>query len=132
MSGELSTPPPAEPSTLPDDLRSDVLDIVSDAVQWRLPETRWSEVEHLMCALYQAMRGGRVHDIEQSVVALELTAPLRMTPIGGDARVGATRQVRDIADKVVHGLGEGLGSDCGQLPGTDGRDENGSADGRGR
>ena len=124
-------PPPAGPRTLLDDLRSDVLDIISDAVQWRLPEERWADVEELVQALHEALRIGEPDEVETALAKLELAAPLRITPISGDPTRPATHRLRNLAKQVVHDLGEGLGPDA-RRPGDEQRNENGSGDGVGR
>jgi CATRA-associated small protein len=131
MSSEPSTPPLAGSRSLPDDLRSDVLDIISDTVQWRLPEARWAEIEELVKALHEALHAGDLQAVEQALGALELAAPLRITPIGGEPTRPAPLRLRNLAQQVVHDLGEGLESDARHdLEAL--RDENGSGDGTGR
>lgn len=106
----------------PADLRSDVLDILSDTVQWRLPAARWEGVEKLVQALHDAARQGDLAKLEATLGDLELAAPLRITPIGGEQTVQATSKLRNLADRVVHDLGQGIGSEIRGL-GDDRRDE---------
>lgn len=85
-----------------------------------------------MDALHKAVRTGRQHAVEQALGTLELVAPLRITPIGGEARIAATRRMRQLSEQVVHDIGEGLvtaterDKDDGKGP------ANGSGDGVGR
>jgi hypothetical protein len=133
MSSEPTRPPPSAGSrSLPDDLRSDVLDIVSDAVQWRLPEARWAEIEELVQALHEALQTSDLQAVGQALGALELAAPLRITPIGGEPTRPAPLRLRNLAQQVVHDLGEGLEPDSGHELGDGQREENGSGDGAGR
>lgn len=109
-----------------------MLDIVADAVRWRLPEARWSDVEELMDALHKAVRTGQQDAVEQALGTLELVAPLRITPIGGEARIAATRRLRQLSEQVVHDIGEGLGTAPERDKGDDRRPANGYGDGVGR
>jgi hypothetical protein len=131
MSSDIPARPAAGARTLPDDLRSDVLDILSDAVQWRLPEVRWAGVEKLVQALHEALRAGDVAAVEAKLGDLELAAPLRITPIGGEPAGPATRRLRNLAEQVVRDLGEGLGPDD-DGPANDQGDRDGSGAGAGR
>jgi hypothetical protein len=112
---------------MPEDLRSDVLDILSDAVQWRLPAARWEGVEKLVQGLHDAVKEGDLEKLEATLGDLELAAPLRITPIGGEQTTQATSKLRNIADRVVYDLGHGIGSEA-RGPGDDQRDEDDASD----
>lgn len=131
MSSDIPARPAIGARKLPDDLRSDVLDILSDAVQWRLPEVRWPGVEKLVQALHEALRAGDVAAVEARLGDLEFAAPLRITPIGGEPAGPATRRLRNLAAQVVHDLGEGPEPDDDE-PADDRRDGDGSGAGAGR
>ncbi|MFI5590008.1 CATRA system-associated protein [Amycolatopsis sp. NPDC051758] len=127
MSSDMPGRPPGGVPTMPDDLRSDVLDILSDAVQWRLPAARWEGVEKLVQALHYAIKQGDSAKLEEILGDLELAAPLRITPIGGEQTTPATSKLRNIAAGVVHDLGQGIGSDS-RGPGDNQRDEDDASD----
>lgn len=85
-----------------------------------------------MDALHEAVRTGQQQAIEQILGTLELVAPLRITPIGGEARIAATRRMRQLSEQVVHDIGEGLAAPT-ELDKSDGeRPANGGGDGVGR
>jgi hypothetical protein len=71
MSSEPSTPPSAGSRSLPDDLRSDVLDIISDAVLWRLPKAHWADIEELVQALHDAPQTGGLKAVDLPYVPQE-------------------------------------------------------------
>jgi hypothetical protein len=93
---------PGTPGALPDDLRSDIHDVVADAVQWRLAEGAWPKVEALIDELYRALRTGDQVAVESAVVELELAAPLRIPTNPAPTRL------RHVAAEIVHDLGAGL------------------------
>lgn len=127
MSSDMPARQSAGVPAVPEDLRSDVLDILSDTVRWRLPAARWEGVEKLVQALYDAVREGDLEKLEATLGDLELAAPLRITPIGGEQTTQATSKLRNIADRVVHDLGQGIGSEARGL-GDDQRDEDDASD----
>ncbi|MDX3191246.1 hypothetical protein PV458_22790 [Streptomyces sp. MN03-5084-2B] len=122
MSNDMPARLSAGVPTVPEDLRSDVLDILSDTVQWRLPAARWEGVEKLVQALHDAVREGDLEKLEATLGDLEMAAPLRITPMGGEQTTQATSKLRNLADRVVHDLGQGIGSEIRGL-GDDRRDE---------
>lgn len=127
----MSAQPPAAARAISDDLRSDVLDIVSDAIQWRLPEARWAGIEDQVQAVHDALQADDLVALEVSLGDLELSAPLRITPIGGVPTVPATPRLRNLAERVVHDLGEGLGPDA-RRSADDQHDKDGPNDAAGR
>jgi len=91
-----------------DDLRSDVRDIISDAVQWKMPEDQWPPVVALVERLFQALRAGDAAEIEKAVTDLELAAPLRIKPIGGPPTEPAPERLKRVAKDIVHDLDDEL------------------------
>lgn len=123
--------PSADASAVPIDLRSDVLDILSDALQWRLPAARWESVEALAQVLHDAVRTGDLEKLEVALGDLELAAPLRVTPLGGEETIPATTRLRNIIRGVVHNLGQGIGPDT-RGTADDQRDKDDASDATGR
>lgn len=109
MNGVLEPPsqPTPGPGALPSSLRSDVLDVVSDALQWRLTEARWKEVEQLLNALHEALQAGDPEAVDAVTADLELASPLRIIPIGTPPLEPPGPQLRSIVVRIVHHLGEG-------------------------
>ena len=103
MSGDLPE------RTLLEDLRSDVHDIMSDAVRWRLPHERWAAIEDQTARVLEALRTDDLVALRAALGELEVAAPLRITPIGGEPTFPATSRLRGLATQVVHDLGEGIG-----------------------
>jgi hypothetical protein len=109
------------PGNLSDDLRSDVRDIVSDAVQWQLPQERWPAVEDLIAQLREALRTGDAKRVEELLTELELAAPLRIKPIGGPQTESAPERLKHVANDLIHDLGDGLDTDANEDDGATGR-----------
>jgi hypothetical protein len=115
---------------LSNDLKSDVVDIVSDALRWRLTEGRWRQVEQLVGAMRMALQAGDPQAVEAAVIDLELAAPLRIIPIGTTPVGPPAPRLRRLAMQIVHDLGEGLWPDEPQEgPGDDHHDETGTGHG---
>ncbi|MFS8102105.1 hypothetical protein LFM09_33765 [Lentzea alba] len=95
-------------SGISSDLRSDVQDILGDAVQWKLPRDQWPLVEALVERLRLALQAGNAAEVEKLVTDLELAAPLRIQPIGGPPTEPAPDRLRHVAKDIVHDLDEGL------------------------
>lgn len=91
-----------------DDLRSDVQDILGDAVQWKLPQNQWPLVEALVERLHVALRTGDAAEAEKLVTDLELAAPLRIQPIGGPPTQPAPDRLKHVAKDIVHDLDDGV------------------------
>jgi CATRA-associated small protein len=122
--------PSAGAGALPRDLKSDVVDIVSDALRWRLTDARWAQVEQLLDALRMALQSGDPHTVEAAVIDLELVAPLRIIPIGVNPIGPPAPQLRRLAIQIVHDLGEDLWPDePPDMPEEDRHDETGTGHG---
>lgn len=115
---------------MPRELKSDVADIVSDAVRWRLTDARWAQVEQLLGALHMALQSGDLQTVEAAVIDLELAAPLRIIPIGVNPPGPPTPQLRRLAMQIVHDLGEDFWPDeAPEAPGEDHHNETGTGHG---
>jgi hypothetical protein len=109
MNGVLEppTPPTPGPGALPSSLKADIVDIVSDVLQWRLTEARWKQVEQLVNALHEALQTASLEAVEKATADLELASPLRIIPIGTPPLEPPESQLRGIVVRIVHDLGEG-------------------------
>ncbi len=62
------------------ELRVDAVDVLTDALQWRLTEARWTVVGPVVDALAAAVRAGDAAATEAAVAELELLGRVRATP----------------------------------------------------
>jgi CATRA-Associated Small Protein len=85
------------------EIRADALDVVTDALQWRLAEERWQKIEDILTAMDGALENGDANAIAATTADLELAGPLRIILIGPAA--GPTPVARDLLNKMVHSLG---------------------------
>ena len=86
---------------LDDDVRADALDVLTDALQWRLTEPRWSAVRTAVDALAAAVRAGDAVAVRAAVADLELLGPVRATPIGREPIVPPPDGVLDEINELV-------------------------------
>jgi len=86
------------------ELRADAVDVLTDALQWRLTEARWTAVGPVVDALAAAVRAGDAAATEAAVAELELLGPVRATPIGAEPMVPTPERVRDEINELVHEL----------------------------
>lgn len=87
------------------DVRSEALDVVLDALEWRLADTRWQAVEQILTAMNASLAAGDVPALAAATAELELASPLRMTRIGDTPVVPAAQPVRVLLTKLVYSLG---------------------------
>lgn len=86
------------PSFGPDDV-AEALDAVSDAMEWTLAPSRWTEVDRSVVALTSALTAGDARALRREIEMLELLGPVRRSVSGG----GGTA-VRAPEDVLTHGL----------------------------
>lgn len=101
---------PDEPSARWDagdvaDVRAEALDVISDALRWRLADTRWPGIEQLLVAMDAAVRTADSEALAAATADLELAGPLRVTRIGAVPAVPAPLPVRDRLNRLVYALG---------------------------
>lgn len=87
-------------------LREDALDVVRDAVRWRLTARRWAGVAEVVAGLDAAMRAGDADAVWARVYELELAGPVRATGIHEDPVIPAPDPVRPVLDALVRALEE--------------------------
>jgi CATRA-Associated Small Protein len=100
---------PDGPPQRPDDgdfaeARAEALDVVSDALQWRLNEMRWQSLEHILAAMDAAMAASDAAALMAATANLELVGPVRLTRIGATPAVPPPAPVRDRLNRLVHSL----------------------------
>jgi hypothetical protein len=96
------------------EFRAEALDVLSDAFQWLLAETRWQAIEQILTAMDAAVETGDTAALAAATADLELAGPLRIIPIGPPP-VGPPPKARDLLNKLVYSLG---GTVVGDEPGS--------------
>jgi hypothetical protein len=87
------------------DARAEALDVVSDALEWRLTEARWLAIEPVLIAMDAALAAGDLQALEAASADLGLAGPLRITRIGATPVVPPVPPVRDLLNRLVFSLG---------------------------
>jgi CATRA-associated small protein len=103
--------PPSDESNAPQrwdsggitEVRTEALDVLSDALFWQLAEARWQAIEQILIAMDAALARGDLDALAVATADLELAGPLRIVPIG--PATGPTPVARDLLNKLVHVLG---------------------------
>ncbi|MFF5140585.1 CATRA system-associated protein [Streptomyces sp. NPDC013157] len=113
--------------TIDDETRTDVLEILGDLLEWRLPPHRWDRVQALVDALAEALAAGDGDGVRDVTAELELSGPVRITRIGADPVLPAPPHTRDQANHLVHSLGgpppQDAGDGAGSVTGGGGDDD---------
>jgi hypothetical protein len=118
--------PLGEPSQAGDsgevfDIRAEALDVISDALGWRLADTRWQAIEPVLVAVDAALTAGDLAALTAATADLELAGPLRITRIGTPPVVPPPPAIRDRLNRLVYSLGGAPAADQEQ-PGHGGAD----------
>ncbi|WP_107655633.1 CATRA system-associated protein [Nocardia suismassiliense] len=102
VDGSAATPgvPP-----LDDETRDDILDVLSDLAEWRLPPPRGAYVAQAVDALTEAVANGDALAVREAIDEVELMGPVRATRIGTSDRSSAPSRVMDRVNTLVHTLG---------------------------
>ena len=95
-------------------LREEALDVLRDALRWRLTARRWTGVEEVVAGLAAALRAGDVGVLRRRVHELELSGPVRATGIDEDPVVEPPDAVRPVLNALVRALEE---DESGPAPG---------------
>ena len=93
---------------LDDEVRTDALDVLTDALQWRLTAARWVAIRTAVDALAAAVRAGDTEAVRTAVADLELLGPVRAVPIGREPVVPPPDPVRDEINELVGVLDDDL------------------------
>ena len=97
--------PPSGDSGDVADVRAEALNVVSDALQWRLVDARWQAIEQLLIAMDAAVQAGNLEALAAASADLELAGPLRITRIGATPVVPPAPPVRDQLNRLARSLG---------------------------
>ena len=87
------------------DVRTEALDVVSDALQWQLADARWQAIEQMLAAMAAALEVDDLEALAAATADLELAGPLRITRIGATPIVPPPPPIRDRLNRLVHSLG---------------------------
>jgi hypothetical protein len=96
--------PDGTSSALDEETRTDALDVLRDALQWRLTEARWSAVGPVVGTLAAAVRDGRTDDVRSATADLELLGPVRARSLGDQSTGPAPEPVREEINELVDTL----------------------------
>ena len=87
------------------DVRAEALEVVLDALEWRLTKARWQAVEQAILAMRAALAADDLEALAGATTDLELAGPLRIIRIGTTPAVAAAPPIRDLLNQMVHSLG---------------------------
>ena len=120
----LDAPSPRRDSGDVFDVRAEALDVISDALQWRLADARWQAVEQVLVAMDAALTAGDLAALAAATADLELAGPLRITRIGTPPVLPPPPPIRDRLNQLVYSL-DGMPA-AKQQPGNPGAENDGS------
>jgi len=86
------------------ELREDAVDVLRDALAWRLEPARWAVVAAAVDALTGALQAGDVDAVRAAVYELELAGPVRAGGFGETPVVEAPVPVREEINELIHAL----------------------------
>lgn len=92
------------PDTLGDKQREDTLDVLREALRWRLTTTRWAAVEVAVETVTSALRAGDVATLRAAVYDLQAAGPVRATGFGDTPVVEPPEPVREEINELIHTL----------------------------
>jgi hypothetical protein len=85
--------------------RTEALEVVEDALEWRLHPCHWERIAPIVAALIEALEHGDRQALVTATADLELAGPLRITRIGDDPLLPPPPAVRDRLNRLIHTLG---------------------------
>jgi hypothetical protein len=97
-------PEAGESIVVDEELREDAVDVLRDALAWRLPPARWAAVAAAVDALSVAVRTGDMEAVRAAVAELELAGPVRAISFGETPVVEAPAPVREEINALVCAL----------------------------
>jgi hypothetical protein len=118
--GSMAFPDDPSPAWDAGDLRAEALEVVSDALQWRLAGERWQAIGQILAAMDAAVAAGDTDALAAATADLELAGPVRITRIGAVPVVPASKPVAYQLNRLVHSLGGTVVPEPADVdPGTD-------------
>jgi hypothetical protein len=103
--GSPDEPPPSWDAGDVAGIRAEALDVLSDALQWRLADVRWQAIGQMLATMDAALAADDLTALSAATADLELAGPLRITRIGATPVVPPPAPVRDRLNRLVHSLG---------------------------
>ena len=87
------------------DVRQDALDVLRDALSWRLPEEGWAAVERAVNSLVAALSSGKTEAFAEATYLLELAGPIRARSAQqAEQSKGVSPEVRVRIAEIIHRL----------------------------
>jgi hypothetical protein len=89
------------------------LDVLTDVLQWRLSEARWTRVTEIVQSIDKALSAGDLTALVAATIDLELAGPVRIIRVGATPQVPASPPVRERVNRLVYSLTGDAGTDRG-------------------
>ncbi len=86
------------------DVREDALDVLRDALVWRLTDGRWRVVGQAVEVLASALDAGDTAAFRKAVYDLELAGPVRAARFEDPPTVPTPDPVRERVNELIHTL----------------------------
>jgi hypothetical protein len=87
-----------------DDLRDDAVDVLRDALVWRLTTGQWTAVTQAVDVLAAALVAGDASLFREALYDLELAGPVRATRIEDAEVLPPPEPVRERVNELIHTL----------------------------
>lgn len=87
-------------------LRLAALEVLTDALEWELPEARWQRVAEIVQAMDDALAGEDPAALDYATSELELAGPVRIIRVGATSQIPPPPYVRERISRTQHTLGE--------------------------
>lgn len=84
------------------ELREDALDVLRDALDWRMTEARWGVVAEAVRRMAVTVRSGDAGAFREAVYDLELAGPVRATGVGDTPTMPAPEPVLEEVNELIH------------------------------
>lgn len=88
------------------EVRLAALEVLTDALEWRLPEARWQRVADIVQAMDDALAAQDPVALDQATSDLELAGPVRIIRVGSTSRVPPSPYIRERIDRTRGALDE--------------------------
>jgi hypothetical protein len=96
--------PRIESTFMEGDIRDEALDILQEAMAWRLPIHRWNAVSRALDVLDAALHEDATDRVREAVHGLELAGPIRATRLEDTSALPPSSPIRLRINELVHSL----------------------------